>query len=57
MLRTDGRTDAHTDVKTVYPPQTKFAGSIKNKNKKKIQMNTKGKKSHKLKCVSGMHNE
>ena len=29
MLRTDGgtHTDAHTDnVKTVYPPQTKFAG-------------------------------
>ena len=29
--RTDGRTDAHThartdNVKTVYPPQTKFAG-------------------------------
>ena len=24
-----GRTDAHTDnVKTVYPPQTKFAGGI-----------------------------
>ena len=21
-----GRTDAHTDVQTVYPPQTKFAG-------------------------------
>ena len=34
MLRTDGRTHtrthAHTDnVKTVYPPQTKFAGGIK----------------------------
>ena len=32
--RTDGRTDAHThtrtdNVKTVYPPQTKFAGGIK----------------------------
>ena len=32
--RTDGWTDAHTDartdnVKTVYPPQTKFAGRIK----------------------------
>ena len=35
--RTDGRTDGHTDgrthgrtnnVKTVYPPQTKFAGGI-----------------------------
>ena len=26
---TDGRTHAHTDVKTVYPPQTKFAGGIK----------------------------
>ena len=27
--RTDARTDAHTDnVKTVYPPQTKFAGGI-----------------------------
>ena len=26
---TDGRTHAHTDnVKTVYPPQTKFAGGI-----------------------------
>ena len=30
---TDGGTDAHTDgrtdnVKTVYPPQTKFAGGI-----------------------------
>ena len=26
---TDGRTHAHTDnVKTVYPPQTKFAGVI-----------------------------
>ena len=23
-----GRTDARTDVKTVYPPQTKFAGGI-----------------------------
>ena len=29
--QTDGRTHAHTDnVKTVYPPQTKFAGGIKN---------------------------
>ena len=33
--RTDGRTDAHThartdNVKTVYPPQTKFAGGIIN---------------------------
>ena len=28
--RTDARTDARTDnVKTVYPPQTKFAGGIK----------------------------
>ena len=28
--RTDGCTDARTDnVKTVYPPQTKFAGGIK----------------------------
>ena len=28
-----GRTDAHTDnVKTVYPPRTKFAGAIKNKS-------------------------
>ena len=27
--RTDGCTDTHTDnVKTVYPPQTKFAGGI-----------------------------
>ena len=27
--RTDARTDAGTDnVKTVYPPQTKFAGGI-----------------------------
>ena len=27
--RTDRRKDAHTDnVKTVYPPQTKFAGGI-----------------------------
>ena len=27
--RTDGRTHAHTDnMKTVYPPQTKFAGGI-----------------------------
>ena len=27
--RTDSHTDARTDnVKTVYPPQTKFAGSI-----------------------------
>ena len=31
----DARTDAHThartdNVKTVYPPQTKFAGGIKN---------------------------
>ena len=27
--QTDGRTDARTDnVKTVYPPQTKFAGGI-----------------------------
>ena len=25
-----GRTDGCTDVKTVYPPQTKFAGGIKN---------------------------
>ena len=24
-----GQTDAHTNVKTVYPPQTKFAGGIK----------------------------
>ena len=36
MLRTDGRTDRHmhgqTDnVKTVYPPQTKFTGGIKTK--------------------------
>ena len=29
--RTDGQTDARTDnVKTVYPPQTKFAGGIIN---------------------------
>ena len=29
--RTDARTHARTDnVKTVYPPQTKFAGGIKN---------------------------
>ena len=29
MLRTDGRTDARTDnVKTVYPPHTKFAWGI-----------------------------
>ena len=32
--RTDGRTEGHThartdNVKTVYPPQTKFAGGIK----------------------------
>ena len=30
--RTDARTDTHTrtdNVKTVYPPQTKFAGGIK----------------------------
>ena len=28
--RTDGRTHGRTDnVKTVYPPQTKFAGGIK----------------------------
>ena len=27
--RMDGRTDARTDImKTVYPPQTKFAGGI-----------------------------
>ena len=25
----DGQTHAQTDVKTVYPPQTKFAGGIK----------------------------
>ena len=31
-----GRTDARTDnVKTVYPPQTKFAGGIKMKYSKK----------------------
>ena len=29
MLRADARTDARMDnVKTVYPPQTKFAGGI-----------------------------
>ena len=33
MLQTDGRTHAHTDartdnVKTVYPPQTKFVGGL-----------------------------
>ena len=29
--RTDGRTDGRTDnLKTVYPPQTKFAGAIIN---------------------------
>ena len=28
MLRTDGRTDGSTDVKTVYSPQTKFARGI-----------------------------
>ena len=27
-LRTDGHTHARTDVKTVYPPQTKFAGKV-----------------------------
>ena len=27
---TDRRTDERTDVKTVYPPQTKFAGGIIN---------------------------
>ena len=26
--RTQGRTSVQTDVKTVYPPQTKFAGGI-----------------------------
>ena len=26
-----GRTDGRKDVKTVYPPQTKFAGGITNK--------------------------
>ena len=32
-LRTDTRTHAGTDnVKTVYPPQTKFAGGIKKKS-------------------------
>ena len=31
-IRTDGRTHTRTDnVKTVYPPQTKFAGVIKTK--------------------------
>ena len=29
MLRTDGPTHTQTDLKTVYPPQTKFAGGIK----------------------------
>ena len=30
MLRMDARMDIHTDnVKTAYPPQTKFAGGIK----------------------------
>ena len=30
MLRTDGRFHIRTDnMKTVYPPQTKFAGGIK----------------------------
>ena len=30
--RTDGQTDGRTDnVKTVYPPQTKFAGGITSK--------------------------
>ena len=29
MLLTDARMDTHTDnVKTVYPPQTNFAGGI-----------------------------
>ena len=27
--QTEARTHARTDVKTVYPPQTKFAGGIK----------------------------
>ena len=31
--RTEGHTHAHTDnVKTVYPPQTKFAGGIVKRN-------------------------
>ena len=31
----DGRTDGRTDnMKTVYPPQTKFAGAIKNTHHK-----------------------
>ena len=38
--RTDARTDPRTDnVKTVYPPQTKFAGGIKIKHETKILLN------------------
>ena len=39
--RTDARTDAHThtdNVKTVYPPQTKFAGGIKMVNKTNLKL-------------------
>ena len=31
--RAHGLTDAHTDVKKIYPPQTKFAGGIKRDGK------------------------
>ena len=37
MLQTDGRTQARTDnMKTVYPPQTKFAGGIKKNSRKSV---------------------
>ena len=40
--RTDARTDGRTDnVKTVYPPQTKFAGGIKNLSDKSSECQTK----------------
>ena len=37
--RTDARTHARTDnVKTVYPPQTKFGGGMKNQNVERPKM-------------------
>ena len=42
MLRTDRRTHPRSDnMKTVYPPQTKFAGCIKKQNVTDGQMDSR----------------
>ena len=52
--QTDGRTHARTDnVKTVYPPQTKFAGGIIKRHYKEKQSHYTGQKRQKSGGHSG----